>query len=276
MARERLGLIKDLCRISKEQREADHFQSDMHGKELSRFADRAQDRLHHVRERKQLRKYDFQPDPVEKMSVSLLPPIRVEEDRGGGGGAGVGGEDVGKALTSKDLYKQRVQLQKTNFEQGVVERRNRRRSFWDKAVIGTRKKELEKYSNGIFRQRAKMFGSHPLVQPAWQEPKKEEEEGEGEGEEEVKEEVERLENGEADAAAEDNAAADATDDGVDDDDVRKPRGLCKSLQSACPQQGQTGSCRQASRPHPPLSQQQAQRFHGLLPVIEAPGGSMAC
>ena len=145
IARERLGLVKELCRINQNMRELDHFQDTMHGKDLTRFTDRAQDRLQHHKEVKQIHKYNFEPDPVEKMNLHL--PLIKEE----GTEAGSDGGDIAKVITAKDLNKHRVQLRKTNFEQCMADRRNRRRPFWDKAVIGSRKQQSLRDRNGFFR-----------------------------------------------------------------------------------------------------------------------------
>ena len=161
IARERLGLLKDLCRINQEMRELDHFQDSMHGRDLTRFTDRAQGRMQHLREAKLIHKYNFEPDPVEKMNLHL--PLIKEEHRGSDNGGD--GEDIAKVITAKDLNKHRVQLRKSNFEQCVADRRNRRRPFWDKAVLGSQKQQSQKDRNGFFRpHRVGMFGGH--VEPA--------------------------------------------------------------------------------------------------------------
>nr|KAG5710964.1 hypothetical protein BaRGS_013698 [Batillaria attramentaria] len=158
IARERLGLVKELCRINKEQRQLDHFSDSVYGKDLTQFADKAQDRKVHEKEEKLLKKYDFEPDPVEKMNVLSLPVIREghessvdgESSEGGGGGSSGGGEDLGKVLTSKDLARQRIQLKKLNTERSLADRRNKRRAFWDKSIIGEKKKDMAKQRNGFF------------------------------------------------------------------------------------------------------------------------------
>ena len=161
IARERLGLLKDLCRINQEMRELDHFQDSMHGRDLTRFTDRAHGRLQHQREAKLIHKYNFEPDPVEKMNLHL--PLIKEEHRGSDNGGD--GEDIAKVITAKDLNKHRVQLRKSNFEQCVADRRNRRRPFWDKAVLGSQKQHSQKDRNGFFRpHRVGMFGGQ--LEPA--------------------------------------------------------------------------------------------------------------
>ncbi|KAK7108133.1 uncharacterized protein [Littorina saxatilis] len=152
IARERLGVIKQLSRFNQEMRELDHFRDSMHGKAITRFADRLHGRLQQEKELKQIvHKFDFEPDPVEKINLTNLL-LRDEAGDGEEGGGAIEGEDIAKVWTSKDLNKQRVQLQKTTFEQCMAEKRNRRRPFWDKAVLGSRKKKtFQRDRNGFIR-----------------------------------------------------------------------------------------------------------------------------
>jgi hypothetical protein len=53
-----------------------------------------------------------------------------------------------------DLKKHRVQLMKTNYEQCTADRRNRRRPFWDKSIVGSKKKQEKRDRNGFFRSAA--------------------------------------------------------------------------------------------------------------------------
>ncbi|XP_076445678.1 uncharacterized protein LOC143283357 [Babylonia areolata] len=154
IARERLSLVKELCRINQDLRHVDHFHDSVRGKALTRFADRAQRRLLQEKELKEVHKFDFQPDPVEKMNLHHHLPLIREEGGGGGGmgqGDGVMTTTTMTTVTAKDLYKQRVQLRKSNSEQCAAERRNRRRPFWDKAIIGSRKAESSSSRNPFFR-----------------------------------------------------------------------------------------------------------------------------
>lgn len=152
IARERLGVIKQLSRFNQEMRELDHFRDSMHGKAITRFADRLHGRLQQEKELKQIvHKFDFEPDPAEKINLTNLL-LRDEAGDGEEGGGAIEGEDIAKVWTSKDLNKQRVQLQKTTFEQCMAEKRNRRRPFWDKAVLGSRKKKtFQRDRNGFIR-----------------------------------------------------------------------------------------------------------------------------
>ena len=121
--------------------EVDHFQDSMRGRDLARFTSRAHHRQQHDKEAKEIHKFSFQADPAQKVALHL--PLIREED---------GAEaDPGQTLTSKDLNKQRVQLQKFNSEQHVAHRRTRRRPFWDKAVIGSRTQQLLKDRPGFLR-----------------------------------------------------------------------------------------------------------------------------
>ncbi|KAL8560219.1 hypothetical protein ACOMHN_021713 [Nucella lapillus] len=81
IARERLSLVKELCRINQDLKDVDHFKDSVRGKALTRFADKAQRRLLQEKEVKEIYKFNFQPDPVEKMNMQL-PLIREEMGAG--------------------------------------------------------------------------------------------------------------------------------------------------------------------------------------------------
>lgn len=139
IARERLGVLKELCRINQDLRERDHFSGAVRGRDLARLADRAQDRLVQEKESRLLRKFQFEPDPVEKLSLTTLP-LSADEVRLG--------EDRGKVMTSRDFTRQRMQLQKLNSEQSLFERRTKRRAFLDKSIIGPRKGHVRDRARG--------------------------------------------------------------------------------------------------------------------------------
>lgn len=125
--------MKELCRMDQEYRVMDHLHDSLHGKDLSLVAHKAQDRLHQDKGNRLLKKYNFEPDPVEKMNLNLS---LLKQGLSASSGGSVG-EDIGKVLTAKDLTLYRIRMQKLTSEQRVAERRKRRRAFLDKAIIGS-------------------------------------------------------------------------------------------------------------------------------------------
>ncbi|XP_076466881.1 uncharacterized protein LOC143298085 isoform X2 [Babylonia areolata] len=141
---DRLGLLTELCRIREDQRGAEHLPLTTSGPALTALIQQAHVRDQRLKAAKELQKFHFQPDPVEKVKVNLpLAPAR--------------GQAV-ELRTARELEHHRVRLLRSTFQQLVAERRNRRRAFWDKALIGPRKISVQGEPRGSLTLNSRASG----------------------------------------------------------------------------------------------------------------------
>ncbi|XP_076466879.1 uncharacterized protein LOC143298085 isoform X1 [Babylonia areolata] len=157
---DRLGLLTELCRIREDQRGAEHLPLTTSGPALTALIQQAHVRDQRLKAAKELQKFHFQPDPVEKVKVGVVVVV-----------VRVVGEVVkvnlplaparGQAVelrTARELEHHRVRLLRSTFQQLVAERRNRRRAFWDKALIGPRKISVQGEPRGSLTLNSRASG----------------------------------------------------------------------------------------------------------------------
>ena len=140
LARERLELLKDLCRLNRDHCFLEHLGKDLSGQELISFTDRAIEQQTGKKEALKTHKYSFENNNVEIIRLRGQPHRRKDEVYKSISDIRVFGSDCAKAmLSSKDLRQQRVHIMKATSDKWTADRKNRRRPFVDKAAMKVQK-----------------------------------------------------------------------------------------------------------------------------------------